>query len=159
MRAMLTHWGLVLILFISFQSENFGQEPMRQWSSRDNRQSVEASFQSYDPEAKQVTLQLQNGESLVVDLNELGRSDQRYVKSARNRLGTVDDAQSKGVIKKEVTPARPKHRDSSKVTTAYGIHWTPGIENALSNATGSESSEDDRPVMWLRVLGDLNGFM
>jgi hypothetical protein len=160
MKSWQTLLGLIMILLVLFVSENSGQEPMRQWSSRYKNETVEASFQSYDRRTKRVSLRLQNGESIHVDLKQLSRSDQRYVTGvARNNLDNAKTNKRKVVTGKEKNQPRSQRSDSTREVTAYGIQWTPGVENALKNAAGKESAADDRPVMWLRVLGDLDGFM
>lgn len=40
--------------------------------------------------------------------------------------------------------------------TAWGIEWQPSLPQALEAA---REASDPRPVMHLRVLGDLTGFM
>ena len=47
----------------------------------------------------------------------------------------------------------------AKTQQLYGIRWQPKLEDALASATGGPTAGDDRPVMWFRVLGDLQGFM
>ena len=107
MKSLLNLVCINLVVLISIPSAISGQEPMRQWSSRDKNESVEASFQSYDPQTKQVSLQLQNGESIHVDLKQLSRSDQRYVKSvARNNLDDAETTQSKVVAANEKSQPR-----------------------------------------------------
>ena len=159
MRLLLTSSGLALILasLVTFQAQ--AQSEMRSWVSRDKSETVEASFQSYDPKSKQVSIQLLDGEVLEVNLRQLSRADQRYVTNvARNqplqRVETLDEKP-----RREKKTRRNKPGSSAGTKKAFGIHWTPGIQAALENASGSESSEDDRPVMWMRVLGDLDGFM
>ncbi len=160
MRPTLVTIVLNLILAALVSTESIAQEQMRQWTSRDKSETVDATFQSYDPKTKLVVLQLQNGETLQLSLKQLSRGDQRYVTKVKRdrpeKFTPVEEERAEPTAKKRNRSNRSK---SSKVVKAFGINWTPGMEAALKNATGKESPEDDRPVMWLRVLGDLNGFM
>jgi hypothetical protein len=136
------------------------QQPMRQWSNRDKSQSIEARFQSYDPKSRKLTLQLSNGDPLTVDLMQLSPFDRRHVvKLNRGQFDSTRDSE----IENEDSQPNPvrlaRSGNSIKEHQAFGIRWTPGIEAALQQAAGEESVQDDRPVMWLRVLGDLSGFM
>ena len=52
--------------------------------------------------------------------------------------------------------------DADGCTTLHGIRWHESLEKALAAAKdgdGSASSKQQKPVFFLRVLGDLNGFM
>lgn len=159
MRTFIVATGITLILAFSLPIKTFSQDQLRRWSSRNGDEAVEASFRSFDPKTKSVSLQLENGESLQVSLKHLSRADQRYISNiyrnkAQSPLATADE-----------NPASVKHRSkvkryqSAKAMKAFGIDWTPGIQSALQIATAGESDQDDQPVMWLRVLGDLKGFM
>ncbi len=134
------------------------QQPMRQWSNQDRSQTIEARFQSYDPKSRKLTLQLSNGDAITVDLMQLSPGDRRHVVKL-NR----DQVESPRNVENEDAKSSPEHsaKPDPSITEhqAFGIHWTPGLEAALQKATGNESSRDERPVMWLRVLGDLSGFM
>lgn len=161
MKPLLVTLSLTLILATTVPPEAVGQEQLRSWTSRDKSQTIEATFKSYDPRTKQLILKLLNGEELQVKLKQLSRTDQRYVTNASKRntkeLLSPDTTEFVGTPKKK---RKRMNRDRSlKTTKAFGIEWNPGMESALTKAQGGESASDDRPVMWLRVLGDLDGFM
>ena len=156
--------SLVMLILNGLSFEGFTQDQVRQWSSREGNETVEASFQSYDPKTRQVSLQLPAGDLLVVHLKQLSRPDQRYVtKVAKKGLHDLssDSNDAAEVSKAKVRVNRQKNgrKTSADTRTAFGIDWTPDIQTALKRAAGRETPEDDRPVMWLRVLGDLGGFM
>ena len=46
---------------------------------------------------------------------------------------------------------------ASKVRTFYGIDWHSSLESAQQAAAAREEKAG-KPVFWLRMLGDLNGF-
>ena len=158
LRTMLLNTGIAAILLVAFQVEVFSQEQTRTWVSRIGNESVEASFQSFDPKNKIVSLQLQDGETLQVNLKQLSRADQRHVVSlfrnnAKSQQPTVIDRQDTKKQRFATRHTNPNDRN------AFGIRWTPGIQSALQRAAGANTDQDDRPVMCLRVLGDLAGFM
>ena len=62
-------------------------------------------------------------------------------------------------VKMEKRTPQNRSLNSAQPKKLFGIEWTPRIENALLAAKGNESPEDDRPVMWFRVLGQLDGDM
>jgi hypothetical protein len=60
-------------------------------------------------------------------------------------------------------PAKPsdKSKDTSARTTVkhlYGLDWHTKLDAALKQAAGDKTG-GEKPVMVLRVLGDLDGFM
>ena len=141
----------------------------RTWTSRNGKHTTVATLTDYDTQSKTVILLNQDGATIHVPLKKLSRSDQRFVKRAQspksvpNQSGKNDtavDADEKKTSRKRFTRKRTANRSKSYDTElGYGIQWTPGMENALASAAGSVSSDDDRPVMWFRVLGDLKGYM
>ncbi len=96
-----------------------------------------------------------------VELGQLSPADRRYVlRVARKKR----DSKTSNDSKSEKTP-RIRSRDKREYKPGrisyqrYGIDWTQDIRQALRSAAGVKGERDDRPVMWMRVLGDLNGFM
>ena len=58
------------------------------------------------------------------------------------------------------SPAKPQGKPKTKPDSQRicGINWETKLDVALKKAMG-EKGTNDRPVMVLRVLGDLDGFM
>ena len=60
-------------------------------------------------------------------------------------------------------PAKPTDKNKEKTPQAevkhlYGLDWHTKLDAALKTAAG-DTTVADKPVMVLRVLGDLDGFM
>jgi hypothetical protein len=52
--------------------------------------------------------------------------------------------------------------DADGCTTLHGIRWHESLEKALAAAKGADGSagtKKEKPVFFLRVLGDLSGYM
>lgn len=158
-----TTW-IYLMLAFSMPTKAFCQDQMRHWSSRNGDETVEARFQSFNPKSKTISIQLRDGRTLQVGLKQLSRADRRYVSNRhRDRTDKFDNLPAAGAANENRIDDKGrkggKYRKSSKPVRAFGINWIPGIQSALQHAFAGESSQDDRPVMWMRVLGDLEGFM
>ena len=137
-------------------------EDSRTWTSSDKRSTLQASFHSYDPKTKQVVLLDDQGNSIEIGLRQLSKSDQRFVRRAQKKQKqspvTTEQAGKVTAERKATERKNLNHQGTQK--QAFGIQWTLGIEKALKIANGNrENPADDRPVMWLRVLGDLEGYM
>ncbi len=140
-------------------------EGPRQWNSRDGKHSITAAFSGYDKKAKTVTLRYDNGQTVDIKLRDLSRADQRFVKRM-NSPKKQDGLSAEFVFDEEpATKSKKRKRKTSRsgqrndFLRRYGINWTPGMESAIASAKGSDSASDERPIMWFRVLGDLNGYM
>ena len=48
-------------------------------------------------------------------------------------------------------------RADAKPATLYGLRWYPSLEQALEKATSQSRKNRPKPVLWLRMLGDLAG--
>ena len=107
---------LVLLIFNALSFDGFAQDQVRQWSSRESKETVEASFQSYDPETRQVSLQLPAGDVLVVQLRQLSRADQRYVtKVAKKKLHELESTSDETAVDSEPKPSRKRNEIFGKL--------------------------------------------
>jgi hypothetical protein len=136
------------------------QHVPRTWTSRDGQQ-VQATFSAYEPGQKLVSLILADGSVLNVRLNQFSPADRRHVLhvARKNQAGQEN---ASAIPDQKAAPRSASDRRSNsrrKARQRFGINWTPGLENALAVAEGADGDQDDRPVMWMRVLGDLEGFM
>ena len=146
-------------------------DSLRSWHSRDG-QSIEASLVSFRDDHHVATLKQPDGTVIEVPLKSLSREDQRYIKTWLRQQRNTDsepktnaghddskaaDSQSKNNTR---WAAQGKSiRASEKTRKLYGISWHKSGEPALASSKGDASTQDDRPIMWFRVLGDLEGFM
>ncbi len=70
-------------------------------------------------------------------------------------LGPVDAAE-----KPKAQAKKPAKESKAGVRHLFGIDWRLSVDDALKQAgAGASSKAKEKPVMVLRVLGDLDGFM
>ena len=154
-------WALFAAISLSLLCEDVrAQRETRMWTSRDGQQ-IQATFSAYDPAKKRVSLVLMDDTSMEVDLGQLSPADKRYVLRVARKNHTREKA-SPRTSEEPATNRTARERKSKPGRISYqryGIDWTQDIRQALRSAAGVEGERDDRPVMWMRVLGDLNGFM
>ncbi|MEN8681061.1 MAG: SHD1 domain-containing protein [Akkermansiaceae bacterium] len=132
--------GAALCLIFPFSAaDEISGSLVREWKSENGNYSIEASFSSFNPNTKRVTLKKQDLTIVEVPLAKLSAADQAFVK--------------------EQAPKFSPKRDSGQAVKLYGITWQPEVEDALTLASGKATPIDDRPVMWFRVLGKLDGGM
>jgi hypothetical protein len=156
-----------LICTLSVLASPAHSQQLRRWYSNDHQQYVDGSFESYERHSKQVMLRDENGKSISIPLNGLCASDRRLaLRLAKTAAALADDNTDDSAVGNRLPDLtrRIKHERKRKdagmpTQNLFGIRWTKGIENALVEAHGKEGGEDDRPVFWLRVLGQLDGFM
>jgi hypothetical protein len=108
---------------------------LREWKSENGKFSVTAVLESFDVARRQVVLRREDSSLLKVPLNRLSVSDRAFVR--------------------EQTQVKP----TAGPVKLYGIAWQPKVEAALKKAAGGSSPLDDQPVMWFRVLGQLDDGM
>ncbi len=146
-------------------------DAMRSWNSR-NGKSIEASLVSFRDDHHVATLKQSDGTVIEVPFKSLSRKDQRYIKTwlrqqrntdseAKANAGQDDSkaAESQSQNNTRSATSGKSIRATEKTKTMYGINWHKSGEPALASARGDASTQDDRPIMWFRVLGDLEGFM
>jgi len=153
----------------------FQTEVMRHWRDRSGAFGVDGVMVSYH--ARRVLLRDSNGKWINVPIDQLCEADQRYVvaklraqrrKNVRAKpAGTERTARVRVVSEKT---DRATHADSPEPERAeiqppealpseavfehlFGIDWY------RANVAFDIAAELHKPVMWFRVLGDLNGFM
>lgn len=139
-----------------------GQD-FRTWTSLNGDHKISAQFLDYDTRTRQVELVTEQDKTISVEIYKLSTADQRFVKRvARKRANS--ELPKLAADKSDGTAAENSNRRNKRKTAGqnkrkFGIHWTLDLDNALKVAAGGPSPGDDRPVMWLRVLGELEGFM
>lgn len=145
--------AIIPMFWLSSPSAWSQENNVRKWTSHDGSESIEASLESFDKKTKVVLLRDQNGEEIAVKISLLSRADRRFVAKASKKKPSVFTKTKREPLDKVKTIKRSKE---SEVVERYGINWTVGLEDALASAS---SSEQRRPVMLFRVLGDLGGYM
>ena len=153
-------------LILGLGSSSSGEENERVWTSSDGREKVRAVLVSYEPRERAVSLELANGQTIQLTMKQLSAKDRHYLRNYwKNQTAENPDAPDSTEKKRVSAAARDKRdRQVDRLQTQqskqrFGIDWVSEIPLALEYAKGKETIADDRPVMWFRVLGDLNGFM
>ena len=161
------HWAVCAVLMAVLAtalsaSPLTAEEPYRLWTSEDGNYQVMAKLTDYDKKIDLLTLTKQDGDSLLVAIDKISASDQRYLRSfqsSRSQRVLADPLPQNEATPTKKTKQRNKKAKQPNFKTLYGIDWIPDMKTALSHATGKPTTNDDRPVMWFRVLGDLKGLM
>ena len=179
-------FAFIALLFLGGTvSQTYSQENQsRVWKSRDGKHRLEARMLSYDTDAKKVRLESDSGETFEIDLSKLSSADRRYVTksqseksgeapnpfqktgdaknhSGNSNLNSDPDSDAKPKRGSDKPNSRRVRRNSKRVqrTPLYGLEWTD-MASAGELASGNPNTHrDDRPIMWFRVLGQLDGFM
>ena len=141
----------------------------RTWKSQNQKHTVQAKFDDYDADSKQLTLIDRDGKTITIKLDQLSSSDQQHVVRRHKRLVAEKNAADNPfkVAGNETTnkPSRSGRsagsaRKETPSVARWGIEWTPGLEDAQTAALGnSRYSKDNKPIMWFRVLGNLEKHM
>lgn len=129
-------FGLGMLGLSADESQNAG---LREWTSENGKFSVTAKLESYDAFNKKVILRKGDSSLIKVPLARLSFTDWSFVEKHAAR-----SSRSKGL---------------GKTIKLHGIQWHPEVEGALTAAAGGPSPSDDQPVMWFRVLGQLDDGM
>ncbi len=145
----------------------------REWRSQDGEYSIKATFVKYDIDTKLVDLRREDNEIIQVPVLRLCQGDRRYIlrmikpkrpkskdlaQNAASKLPTTDDEQARSSTELVDSSSKKTRRPNTKPIA--GILWHASIDDALVSAGGETAKpDDDRPIMWFRVLGDLDGFM
>ncbi len=112
---------------------------VREWTSENGKFSVRASLESFEVIGSKVVLRRADETLVRVPLSRLSEADQAYVRDRNARSRAAERGRE---------PVR-----------LHGIEWQPEIEDALELAAGRPGPLDDQPVMWFRVLGQLDDGM
>ena len=127
--------GAALCLSLSFSAANEDPESsLREWKSQDGKFSIKASLKAFNRSTKRVTLQKENSTAVVVPLSKLSAADRSFVAAQSSKL-----------------PVTGKIAETTRI---HGINWQPEMDNALAAA-----ASEKKPLMWFRVLGELEGGM
>ncbi len=159
----------------------------RRWQDSQKNYAVEARLLEYDRPNRMVILQRTDDAIIQVPIDKLRYVDKRYVlrnevesrevesreveskevesgeveKDLTDQGASAEEQQTGGLLENEIVDraADLKRRDIDLVEL-YGVNWVRDFDDASTLAGGStKSTDDDKPIIWFRVLGDLEGFM
>jgi hypothetical protein len=124
---------------LGLQAEETSGPLAREWKSENGKFSVLATLESVEVQGRKVVLRKSDSTLVRVPLSRLSEADQAYVRELNTRSGSTAPIGE---------PVR-----------LHGIKWQPVTEEALTLAAGRPGPSDDQPVMWFRVLGQLDDGM
>ena len=126
--------------------------PQRTWRSKAGDHAVAANL--LESKQGKVLLRKSDGKHIWVALTDLCDSDQRYVKThAQNLTKPSVNPFEVGTTPPKASKTSAAEAGQSSGEMMYGVQWHEGEQaRRLASAQG-------KPVMWFRVLGDLEGFM
>lgn len=128
-----------MVLGLSLLGAQAEEAAVREWKSENGKFSVMATFESFEAVGGKVVLKRSDATLVRVPLSRLSESDRAYVREMSARLRSSESA--------------------GESVRLHGINWQPKAEEALTLAAGRPGPLDDRPVMWFRVLGQLDDGM
>ncbi len=160
------------------------QDQARCWKDATGKFEVVAALAKY--QQRELTLHTNDGKSIVVPIDRISKRDQAYAinkirlarRQARPAAAPSEPRQPVFTTSRRanISNRLPKHDNRVPNLTSllpktaklpvnaaptspqndemlFGVHWQP-IDRAEQLA-----AEQDKPIMWFRVLGDLSGFM
>ena len=155
--------GLLLVAVSA--SGLLGQQPatsfdvgQRRWRDKSGHHEVLAKLVSYHD--RKVTLLRHDGQSIDVPLDQLSAPDIAYVSRQRR----VARAQQHRPESKSVSSGETKRGLASPSTSHRKIRGAAserlfGVDWFNSDAALAAAQQEQKPILWFRVLGDLSGFM
>ncbi len=135
-----------------------GQE-LEKFRLKSGGDPVEARPVSWDFQNGQLTLMKADGTVMEVAAADLHASDMRLVERIlKKQFLAGRKGQS---ITPDADPAGNSvdNRSGGDVGRLHGVRWFDNESDAQKVASGSDGSQDERPLVWFRVLGDMTGFM
>ncbi len=180
------HWTLAILVGLSASGSAIALDDpnsgIRTWRDRSGKHSIEAELISCDNSL--VQLKKTDGTTISISLKQLSNADKWYIRKemkSRKALNSTTknstaktlspqrtiETQPEKVQPKNVQAAKDRKLDLRQVKRQvvtkrlFGVDWhqSPESFQAASKLAASKLNESAKPVMWFRVLGDLEGFM
>ncbi|MEE2642606.1 MAG: SHD1 domain-containing protein [Planctomycetota bacterium] len=163
-------------VFLAFVLSTAGQaldDPLpnlRTWKDRSGAHQLKAEFAGCEKNG--VRLKKTDGSIVWVPLKNLSTADKWFVRKQRQQNGSRNLTGTKtgelpvppgkapsGILEADPAPgngdagkAAPPRRNTQRL---FGVDWHRTPESLVAAA----SSGKQKPILWFRVLGDLEGFM
>ena len=123
----------------------------RIWTDDSGKHNVNARLVGY--EEGQVTLRKSDNSEIKVSIDTLSSADREYLDRLSRAVNLASkEAQNSSDEQSRQIPV-PADRKDLESQEKYGINWY-NIDDSFVVAKA-----ENKPIMWFRVLGDLNGFM
>ena len=134
-------WYLIILLSGLFaQAQTAFADSLhvfREWTDNTGTFSVRAKLVPDRTHGREVTLLLESGKTVTLPLRRLSANDRRFL--------TLQPEPE--------LPQLPQPR------LVNGIPWQSTLDDAATAAAAGPTTDDDRPILCFRALGDLSGFM
>ncbi len=136
----------------------------REWADDSNQNRLTARLLSRNTEANKVLLECTDGTTVEVVLSDLSMSDRKYiarqtskVKRAAHRLERQRRQGDEDLLvdaSQRVQPSAKPKKNLGNTRRVSNLDWlrTPQKARAVAKAK-------DLPIIWFRVLGDIDGYM
>jgi hypothetical protein len=132
-------------------------EHFRTWEDESGAYQIDAIFTEYM--SGKVKLLRRDGQAVTVDYRRLSPDDREYVRSlvTRERAKNPRHELSEGNVSKGGAPRseedpRGEVNSRLKPEEKFEIDWYGSPQAVVA-------SNSDRPLIWFRILGDIDGFM
>ena len=142
-------------------------DSFRTWKDRSGKHEIEA--QLVDSANSQVRLKKPDGTLISVPLKSLSNADKWFVRNElRRRKANPSNAKTPNdirnqpknkLLKDKAEPDRKASDLAKRIDTKklFGIQWHQNRDSA--ELAAKQNPKQPKPIMWFRVLGDLEGFM
>jgi|GEM_PF-4664434 len=144
------------VMFCLISGGVAGAQELEQFRLKSGEDPIQAKPLSWDFQTGSLMLELADGTSREVPASELHSADMRLVEKimTKQMLAGRRGEPVSGVTSKTLGSDR-----SASVDRIHGVRWLADENVARKIASGGEGPNDDRPLVWFRVLGDMTGFM
>lgn len=142
----------------------FADTNLRVWADSSNRNQITARLLSRNTRDNKVSLECGDGTIVEMLLSDLPISDRKYIarktsqsKRAAYRLKSQRPSADTDLLVDASQNAQPSQKPVGKVRKRRRVNkidWHRSSPTARTAATA-----DNRPIIWFRVLGDLEGYM
>ena len=140
----------------------FTKTQPRAWADSSGKHQMQGKLVARNMATSTIKLERADQSTVEVELAKLRNSDRNYVARQTSKLqrakAKANETASGQDLLVETNPQK-RPADSAETRRLSGIDWHTEPIQAAQAATGSETVSDDRPIIWFRVLGELEGYM
>ena len=151
---------LMVTANVAAGSELMIADDSRVWQDSSKSHTINAALVSYA--SRNLTLKTSDGRTISISIDKVSKPDQVYamrkIQTARAKLSLSQRQPLKAKSNTRIVRGHKAVRPTLTASTAsaeklYGVNWLP-LDQAESVA-----AKENKPILWLRVLGDMKGFM
>ena len=149
---------LMVTANVAAGSELMIADDSRVWQDSSKSHTINAALVSYA--SRNLTLKTSDGRTISISIDKVSKPDQVYamrkIQTARAKLSLSQPLKAKPnrkIVRGHKAVRRTLTASTASAEKLYGVNWLP-LDQAESVAT-----TENKPILWLRVLGDMKGFM